>query len=133
VIPQILGRISKREEPFTVYGADESRSFCYIEDAVEAIERVMMSATTDGGTYHIGTSIETQIGELVDQLFTLTGWRPSSIEEQHSLEGSVKRRLPDVSKIKRDTGWEATTSLEAGLKKTIDWYTKHPAPDTSSS
>ncbi len=133
VIPQILGRIAKREEPFMIYGADESRSFCYIEDAVEAIERVMVSTTTDGGTYHIGTSVETQIGELVDQLFTLTGWRPSKIEEQHSPEGSVKRRLPDVSKIGRDTGWEAITSLEEGLQKTIDWYTKNPAPDTSSS
>ncbi len=128
VIPQILGRIAKKEEPFTIYGADESRSFCYIEDAVEAIERVMGSTTTDGGTYHIGTSIETSIDELVEQIFRLTGWRPSKIEQQRSPEGSVKRRLPDVSKIKRDTGWEATTALEEGLGKTIAWYAKHPAP-----
>jgi nucleoside-diphosphate-sugar epimerase len=40
----------------------------------------------------------------------------------------VKRRLADVSKIKRDTGWVAKTPLEKGLQETIDWYLKNPKP-----
>ena len=45
-----------------------------------------------------------------------------------SPHGSVKRRLADVSKIKQHTGWEATTPLAAGLRRTIDWYLAHPPP-----
>ncbi len=126
VIPDVLGRIERREDPFALYGADETRSFCYIDDAVEAMQAVMESSKTDGETYHIGTSVETNIGELVEVLFERAGWRPNVIERKPGPTGSVKRRVPDVSKIKRDTGWEAVTALRDGLKKTIAWYEKNP-------
>lgn len=128
VIPEIIGRIAQKVEPFPIFGADDTRSFCYIGDAVEAIERVMESSATDGGTYHIGTAEETNIKDLIERVFVLCGWKPSAVEIKNSPEGSVKRRLADVSKIKKDTGWEATTSLDVGLKKTIDWYLAHPKP-----
>ena len=122
VIPEITKRIVEKVEPFSIFGADETRSFCYIDDAVEAIQRVMESDKTDGGTYHIGTSQETVIKDLVEEMFNIMKWRPKNIEVKNSPEGSVKRRLPDVSKIKRDTNWEAKTDLREGLKKTIEWY-----------
>ncbi len=128
VIPEIIGRVGAKTEPFPMFGADDTRSFCYIEDAVEAIQRVMESSVTDGGTYHIGSAEETVIQNLVEEIFALMGWKPASVEIKNSPEGSVKRRLGDVSKIKRDTGWEAKTPLTEGLKKTIDWYVKHPKP-----
>ncbi len=128
VIPEIIGRVGAKTEPFPMFGADDTRSFCYIDDAVEAIQRVMESSVTDGGTYHIGSAEETVIQNLVEEIFALMGWKPASVEIKNSPEGSVKRRLGDVSKIKRDTGWEAKTPLTEGLKKTIDWYVKHPKP-----
>lgn len=129
VIPEIIGRIEERIEPFPVFGAGDTRSFCYIEDAVEAIQAVTESRAADGGTYHIGTSEETLIDDLVEQLFTLAGWKPNQLDIKPGPEGSVKRRLADVSKIKQDTGWEAKTTLEDGLKKTRDWYVAHPKPE----
>jgi nucleoside-diphosphate-sugar epimerase len=129
VIPEIVGRIAKRVEPFPVFGADDTRSFCYIDDAVAAIQAVMESDKTDFGTYHIGTHVETVINDLVENIFDIMGWHPKSIETKNSPAGSVKRRLADVSKIKRDTGWEAKISLKEGLKRTIDWYTKNPKPE----
>ncbi len=128
VIPQLIARISAHEDPFVVYGADDTRSFCYITDAVEAIQAVMESPKTDSGTYHIGTSVETGIRELTEELFTHLAWRPTKTEDKNAPAGSVKRRLPDVSKIKRDIGWEAHTPLADGLAKTIDWYLAHPRP-----
>jgi UDP-glucose 4-epimerase len=125
-IPQMLARIGKREDPFVVYGADETRSFCYIDDAVEAIERVMESEKTDGETYHIGSADETSIHDLAEELFTASGWHPKEITEKKSPEGSVKRRLADVSKIKKDTGWVANTDLATGLKATMAWYSLNP-------
>lgn len=128
VIPEIIGRVAAKVEPFPMFGADDTRSFCYIEDAAEAIQRVMESNATDGGTYHIGSAEETGIQNLVEEIFALMDWKPASVEIKNSPEGSVKRRLGDVSKIKKDTGWEAKTTLSEGLKKTIDWYVKHPKP-----
>src|SRR3989338_9812746 len=126
VVPQIVGRIAERKEPFPIFGADDTRSFCYIDDAVLAIQKVMESKKTDGGTYHIGTKEETKIKALVGQIFALMGWKPKKIITKKSPKGSVKRSLADVSKIKNDTGWSAKTPLTKGLKKTIEWYLKNP-------
>lgn len=128
VIPEIIERVSAKTEPFTIFGADDTRSFCYIDDAVEAIHKVMESKKTDGGTYHIGTKEETQIKHLVEQIFALMGWKPKKIVTKNSLKGSVKRRLAAVAKIKKDTGWQAKTPLKKGLQKTIEWYLKYPKP-----
>lgn len=122
VIPQTIERIVKKIHPFHIYGSDETRSFCYIEDAVEAMREVMISDKTDGDIYHIGTNQETVIGDLVKALFRVSGWQPKEVEHRTSPEGSVKRRLPEVSKIKATVGWEAKTSLEDGLRKTFEWY-----------
>ena len=128
VIPEIVGRVVAKTDPFPIFGADDTRSFCYIEDAVEAIRAVMESDKTDGGTYHIGTAQETLIADLIEKIFGLMSWRPQKTDIKNSPQGSVKRRLADVSKIKKDTGWEAATPLEEGLRKTIDWYVAHPKP-----
>ncbi len=127
-IPGIIGRIEKREEPFAIYGANETRSFCYIEDAVEGMRRVMESTKTDGATYHVGASEETNIDDLTKILFEIAQWHPKKITRKDSPKGSVKRRLPDVSKIKRDTGWKASTPLREGLMRTYEWYVAHPKP-----
>ncbi|MBI4093529.1 NAD-dependent epimerase/dehydratase family protein [Candidatus Kaiserbacteria bacterium] len=125
-IPGIIQRIEMKEEPFMIYGAEETRSFCYIEDAVEGMRRVMESAKTDNATYHVGASEETKISDLTEMLFELAAWRPKGIEAKSSPPGSVKRRLPDVSKIERDTGWRASTNLREGLQRTLTWYQAHP-------
>lgn len=128
VIPEIISRVTSRAEPFPLFGADDTRSFCYIADAVLAIQKVMESRVTDGGTYHIGTAEETIIKNLVENIFDIMKWHPSTLDVKNSPQGSVKRRLADVSKIKGDIGWEATTTLTDGLRKTIDWYLAHPKP-----
>lgn len=128
VIPEIIERIKEKTDPFPIFGADDTRSFCYIDDAIEAIRGVMESEKTDGGTYHIGTCKETVIKDLIETMFTLMNWHPKNLEIKNSPEGSVKRRLPDVSKIKHDIGWEAKVGLEEGIKKMIAWYLKNPKP-----
>ena len=91
------------------------------------MQMVMDSKATDGGTYHIGTSVETNIGELIEEMFKVAGWHPKKVEPKAGPEGSVKRRLPDVSKIKRDTGWVAKTRLSEGLQKTLNWQSGQSA------
>jgi nucleoside-diphosphate-sugar epimerase len=122
VIPDVIERIGSRIDPFVVPGFDETRSFCYIEDAIEAMQMVMESTVTDFGTYHIGASVETKVRDLVEALFRITKWHPTKVGATPGPAGSVKRRLPDVTKIKRDVGWEAKTPLEEGLRKTYEWH-----------
>ena len=131
VIPQTLSKITAKTDPFPILGAEETRSFCYIQDAVEAMDAVMESEKTDGGTYHIGTSVETKIGDLIEELFKIADWHPKKMEHQPSPLGSVARRVPDVSKIKRDTQWLAKVPLSEGLERTVDWHMKNPEPQTS--
>ncbi len=124
VIPEFIERIKNRVDPFPEYGANETRSFCYIGDAVKAMAIVMHSKKTDGQIYHIGSGEETKIKDLAQKLFLIAGWRPKKLKLEPSPAGSVKRRLPDISKIKRDVGWKPETRLTDGLKKTYDWYKK---------
>ncbi|TSC87210.1 MAG: NDP-sugar dehydratase or epimerase [Parcubacteria group bacterium Gr01-1014_8] len=130
VIPGTLEKIRVKTDPFPLPGADETRSFCYIDDAVEAMQVVMGSRATDGGTYHIGNPNELSMEALVQEIFNIAKWHPKTLEKKLSPAGSVKRRLPDVSKLKRDTGWEAKTTLEEGLRKTVEWYLLNPKGDS---
>lgn len=131
VIPQMIARIEVREEPFTIYGADETRSFCYIEDAVRAMRHVMEAPDFDtekADIFHIGSEEETNIAKLAEALFDLAGWHPKATTAMESKKGSVKRRLPDTSKLQKK-GWRHETSLTEGLKKTLEWYRIHPKKD----
>lgn len=122
VIPEMIARVERREDPFVVYGQDETRSFCYVEDAVDAMIRLMNHASCRAPTAHVGSSEETRIGDLARALFRFAGWTPGTIDARPSPAGSVARRLPDVTLVREMTGWEATTTLEDGLRRTYAWY-----------
>ncbi len=122
VVPQLIGRILDRLDPFPIYGAHESRSFCYIDDGVAAIHDVMVSPDTDGGTYNIGAAQSTVIKNLAEQLFAISDWRPARIRAEPAPQGSVKWRLPDVELIRKTVGWEAKVTLADGLRRTYEWY-----------
>ncbi len=130
VIPQLIARTHAKTDPFPVYGIEDKRSFCYIEDAVRAMRLVMEAEHTNGGTYHIGSHEERKIRNLTETLFKVMDWEPSLVQEHPSPAGSVKRRLPDIAKLQRDVEWEHETPFEEGLRKTIDWYLKNPKPET---
>ena len=124
VIPQLIDRVLKKTDPFPVYGYYDKRSYCYIDDAVEAMRLVMESDKTDGQIYHIGSHEERKVNNLVECIFMAMEWKPKELQINPSPAGSVKRRLPDISKIKLATGWEPRTSFEEGLRRTIERY-KH--------
>ena len=126
MIPKIIERVKNRIEPFPIIGGDDSRSYCYIDDATEGIISAMESTKTDGGTYNIGSSEEVTIKNLIEKIFKIMDWTPKKTEIKDSPDGKISRFLPDVSKIKRDTGWEAKIKFEEGLKKTVDWYLENP-------
>jgi len=125
VIPEFIGRVAKKVDPFPIYGADDTRTFCYIDDAVKAMQMLMDSKKTDCqpiATVHIGATDEIAMLDLAKKLFAIIGWTPKKIDIKESPTGSVKRRLADITKIKKLVGWTPKISLNDGLTKTIEWY-----------
>jgi len=114
VIPEMLRRCREGVRPFPVYGSDQTRSFLFVEDAARAL-RLVLDAGLDGrgGIYNIGSSRETVIGDLARAIFRVTG-HDAPFEERPAPPGSVRRRVPDVSKLEA-LGFEPRTDLEQGL------------------
>lgn len=121
VIPQFIERMLAKQNPFKVFGAGNTRTFCYVEDAVKATQIAMESPKTTAQTIHIGRSDgEITMLELAKKMFPIAGYNPE-IEILKAPEGSTARRCPDISKLK-GLGYKPSVSLEEGLKKTFEWY-----------
>ncbi len=135
VIPEFCERIMKRIDPFIINGADDTRTFCYIEDAVRAMQMIMDHPMTGGEevhTFHIGDREEITMHDLAEKMFEVTGWHPEGKTINSSPEGSVKRRLAEISKIREHIGWEPEMGLMRGLKETFEWYQANPKPNPKS-
>lgn len=133
VIPEMIGRIEARQDPFPVPGAQDTRAFCYIDDAVEAMVRLMDHAFIEQApTVNIGSSDEICMGSLARALFRIASWHPMDARTLPTAPGSVARRLPDVSLVKNLTGWQAATELMVGLRETLAWYRRNPKPSSST-
>lgn len=127
VLPELILRAIRKEDPFLVFNPEHKRSFLYIDDAVEAMRLVMESPRTDNGIYNIGSPDEHKVLNIAETLFRLFDWTPKlNLKESH--KGSVKRRVPDLAKLERDIDWRPTTSFDDGVKKQIEWYRMRPEP-----
>ncbi|MEV4756635.1 NAD-dependent epimerase/dehydratase family protein [Micromonospora sp. NPDC049559] len=122
VIPEMTLRALRGEDPFRVWGAEQYRAFCHVDDAVEAMLRLMATPAAAGEIVHIGNDSEqTNIGDLAKLVLRLTGVSPR-LRMVPAPPGSVHRRCPDLGKLRRLTGFEPAVPLEEGVRSTIDWY-----------
>ena len=127
VIPQFILRMKKLQEEgnnpeniFTIQGrGDESRAFCYIDDAIDGLLLATVKGS-DKGIYHLGTQEEISINHLATEISRLFKIK-IKIKPGSLLPGGTSRRCPDISKI-CSLGYEPKFTLEDGLKKTIAWY-----------
>jgi len=122
VIPHLVERFYKgNENPFKIYGADQTRAFCYITDAAEGTVLAMESKKSDQEVFHIGSDKEITIEELVEATSEIIGYEGKFIHDS-PYPGSVSRRCPDISKSRTLLNYVPKVSWEDGLKITIDWY-----------
>jgi UDP-glucuronate decarboxylase len=106
-------------EPLTVYGdGSQTRSFCYVDDLIEAIARMMDEGTTCIGPINIGNPIEITVLELARRILRLTGSR-SQILRQPLPQDDPPRRRPDIALAKSVLKWQPSTDLDTGLLRTI--------------
>lgn len=124
VIPQLFLRAARREDPFRIYGIDQSRAFCHVDDATEAMIQLMETEAAMGEIVHIGTDTETNIADLGELILRLLDFHPR-LESRPAPRGSVARRCPDLTKLRALTGYEPKVSLEDGVHRTVEWYQRH--------
>ena len=109
-------------EDLTVYGAGEqTRSFCYVDDLIEGISRLMSRAEPLSGPVNLGNPEETTVGELAHLVIRLTGSR-SAITRKPLPIDDPRRRRPDITKAQGDLNWAPTVPLRVGLERTIAYF-----------
>lgn len=109
-------------EPITLYGdGSQTRSFCYVDDMIEAIVRLMGSPDDFTGPVNLGSSREFTIRELAETVLELTGSRSRMIFHPLPVD-DPRQRQPDNTLAFEKLGWEPTTGLREGLVHTIEYF-----------
>ncbi len=109
-----------RGEDLTVFGdGSQTRSFCYIDDQVEGIYRLLMSDYTD--PINIGNPDETTIKEFAEEIVKLTGTNQKIIYQPLPQDDPTQRQT-DITRAKEILGWEPQTKRSEGLKKAYDYF-----------
>ena len=113
-----------RGDPITVFGdGGQSRSFCYVDDLVEAISRLMLTEETCTGPINLGNNSEFTILELAEKVISYTNSRSKLIFKPLP-QDDPRQRQPDLSRAKALLNWEPKVALADGLKETIAYF-KH--------
>jgi UDP-glucuronate decarboxylase len=111
-----------RNQPITLYGdGAQTRSFCYVDDLIEGIVRLMDSPDELTGPINLGNPVEFSMVELAETIIELTGAR-SEMVRQPLPQDDPRHRRPDISLAKRYLGWAPKVSLQDGLKPTIAYF-----------
>ena len=111
-------------EDITIYGdGQQTRSFCYVDDMIEAFVRMMKTEGNFTGPVNIGNPGEFSMLELAEKVLHLVGGE-SKLEFHPLPEDDPKQRQPDISLAKSKLGWEPKVTLEDGLKETISYFKK---------
>jgi dTDP-glucose 4,6-dehydratase len=111
-----------RGDPLTVYGdGSQTRAFCYVDDLVDGIYRLLMSDETE--PVNIGNPDEITIKEFAEEIIEITG-TGSSITYEELPKDDPQVRQPDISRAKEILGWEPAVDRREGLRRTLDYFKK---------
>tara|TARA_Y100001935_G_scaffold207685_1_gene177024 strand:- start:30280 stop:31269 length:990 start_codon:yes stop_codon:yes gene_type:complete len=129
VVPKSISNCMNNLNPLLYDSGKQTRCFTYVEDALKALNILMKEKKQ--GIYHIGSNFEHTMEEVVLKVINNTNpsLQPEVFDTLKKYPGQyedIQRRVPDVTKIYEDIGWKATTDLEKGIIKTIEWVKKNP-------
>jgi dTDP-glucose 4,6-dehydratase len=119
VIPAFMGQ-ALRGEDLTVFGdGSQTRSFCYVDDQVEGIYRLLLSDYAL--PVNIGNPNEITINNFAEEIISLTGTRQKVIYKELPVDDPMQRQ-PDISLAKKILNWEPKTERDKGMRKTFDYF-----------
>jgi dTDP-glucose 4,6-dehydratase len=122
VVPNFIDQALKGE-PLTVYGdGSQTRSFCYVSDLIDGIIKLMGSSLNE--PVNLGNPLEMSVLDFAKKIKEITG-RKSEIVYKDLPVNDPRVRRPDITKAKKELGWEPKVGLEEGLKRTIEWFREY--------
>jgi len=111
-------------EDITIYGkGEQTRSFCYVDDLIEGITKLMNSSSDINGPINLGNNSEFTMIELAEKVLNLTNSKSKLIFKPLPLD-DPRQRQPDLTKAKKELDWEPSVSLDDGLNETIKYFKK---------
>jgi UDP-glucuronate decarboxylase len=111
-----------RGEPITLYGdGSQTRSFCYVDDLIDGMVRMMETPQGFYGPLNLGNPVEFTIRELADKVLALTRSK-SRIERKPLPQDDPRQRKPDIGQATSKLGWQPKVGLEDGLKETVRYF-----------
>ena len=111
-----------RGEPLTVYGdGSQTRSFCYVDDLVDALVALAEVKHQSPGPINLGNPEETTVLNVARKILALTGSASRIVFEELPVDDPL-RRCPDISLAEKTIGWHPSTGLEDGLRKTVHYF-----------
>ena len=115
-----------RGDSLTLYGdGQQTRSFCYVDDQIDGLMRLMASPDGVTGPINIGNPNEITVRQLAERVTELTG-AATEITFEPLPSDDPTRRCPDITKAREILGWEPKTDLDTGLTSTIEYFQNHP-------
>jgi UDP-glucose 4-epimerase len=119
VIPRFINRVLENKPPVIYGDGEQTRDFTFVKDVVKA--NVLAAKSDANGVYNIAYGNRISINELANVIMKLIG-RNLTLIYDAPREGDVKHSLGDISKAKKNLGYEPRYSLEKGLQGTIEWF-----------
>ena len=111
-----------QNQPITIYGdGSQTRSFCYVDDLIEALLRLMATEDHVTGPTNLGNPAEYSILQLAELIIGLTNSK-SRIEQRPLPEDDPRQRQPNIDRANAELGWQPRTPLEEGLRRTIAYF-----------
>jgi UDP-glucuronate decarboxylase len=114
-----------KNDPITIYGeGNQTRSFCYVDDLIEAFTAMMNSRDDFYGPVNIGNPVEFSMLQLANEVLSVTE-SSSEIIFKPLPQDDPEQRRPDISLAKKEFNWEPEVSLREGLIKTVEYFKKN--------
>jgi UDP-glucuronate decarboxylase len=111
-----------RNRPMTIHGdGSQTRSFCYVDDLVEGMMRLMDSPSDFTGPVNLGNPHEVTVLELAERILDITGSRSRLVRKPMPIDDPT-RRCPDIGLARETLGWSPTVPLDEGLRRTVAWF-----------
>lgn len=129
-IPAFVNEVVNGNPPIVYDDGSQTRCFTYIDDFIEGVLRASTSEAGENEVFNLGSTRETRICDLAKMVVSIADAdvEPKFVDTDELYGDSYEdldRRVPDVSKAKRELEWTTTTSLETGIERVIEWGREH--------
>jgi len=121
VIPKFITRMLSSSEAVIYGDGEQTRDFVFVEDCNRANIKASFTDGISGEFFNIGSGMNISVNELFNTIRDITGAKLEPVYED-ARKGDVRESLSDISKARRHLGFEPAYTMEAGLRKTIEWY-----------